>query len=127
MFRECPFGLSLKIYPIILAVALICETTTAGEKESSKGGFQVPVSPPRAHYIIECRIDTAARRLTGTEVIHFTNETSRPIARLAVDWSLSSRQTLKIVTRGSVVPVIEDSGVDDGDLGVDGVVDPEST
>jgi len=67
--------------------------------------YWVPPVPPRAHYTIDCRIDSHASLLEGTEVIRFTNNTSRFIHRIALDWGISSDQTLEITVNGKPVPI----------------------
>jgi hypothetical protein len=96
------------IYPLLLGITL--EIGVAKEENTSKAGFWVPRVPPRAYYSIECRIDTASESLIGTEVIRFENKSSERLSRLALDWSVNSRQTLKILIDGTSVPILTDSG-----------------
>jgi len=49
--------------------------------------FWAPVEPPRATYSIRARIEADGSGLTGSEIIRFRNVTSRPIGRIALDFS----------------------------------------
>jgi hypothetical protein len=75
-----------------------------------KAGYWAPVDSPPAHYTIDCRIDPASGKIDGTETIRFRNGTSLPIRRLALEWALSSDQTLEILINGKPVPILADSG-----------------
>lgn len=48
--------------------------------------FWAPVSPPRAHYLVDVKFVPETARLEGSETIHFRNDTRRPIGRLALEW-----------------------------------------
>jgi len=45
--------------------------------------FWAPLDPPQVSCRIEARLDASASRITGSETIRFTNNTSRPIGRVA--------------------------------------------
>ena len=59
--------------------------------------FWAPANPPRARYRIEARVSADASRLDGSETISFTNNTSRPIGRVAF---LFSGNELRVRVRG---------------------------
>lgn len=77
--------------------------------ELSKTSYWVPAVPPRAHYTIDCRINPSAGSLKGTEIMRFRNNTSKPIHRLALNWSLSTDQTVEITIHGKPVPILNGS------------------
>ncbi len=81
----------------------------AGDGRAS-GEFWAPGDPPRAKYVIEGRIDPAGGRINGTEVVRLTNTTSRPFARLALDWTRSEGQTLQIVIGDVPIRLMTDAG-----------------
>lgn len=96
--------------PLLLGMTLVCETVVARDGTASKHDYWVPVAPPRAHYTIECQFDTGSRRLVGVETIDFKNESAKSIGCLALDWSVSTSQTLIITTNGKSVRLLADSG-----------------
>lgn len=96
-------------YALVLAVTLLCAPAYARKFGGSEDHFWVPPSPPHAHYTINCRIDTLSATLVGSEVVRLNNESSRPLSRLALDWSLGSRRTLKVELGGAQVRLLSDS------------------
>ena len=99
------------VYPALLfVVALLCGTGIARQNNGSGADFWVPVAPPRAHYTIKCHIDSVSKSLVGSEQIRLKNESSKPLSRLALDWSLSSRQMVKIAVNGTPARIVSDSG-----------------
>ncbi len=73
-------------------------------------GFWAPVVPPRAHYRIACAFDTNTSVLQGSEQIVFRNTTSRPMDRLALDWSIDSDKTVSAVVNGVPAALLVASG-----------------
>gem|GEM_PF-385540 len=63
------------------------------------------IRPARAHYEIDCRIDPTTGKLEGTETIRLTNKDSEPIERLALDWTLSSTESIGISVGEQRIPV----------------------
>ena len=51
----------------------------------AENGYWSPSTPPRAHYVIDCRIGRAS--LDGTATIRLRNTSTKPITRLAVAWA----------------------------------------
>jgi hypothetical protein len=94
---------------IIPALVWTCESSFGFPNPHASQRFWVPENLPRSHYRIECRVDTAAGQLTGTESIHIVNRTSRPFTRLALDWALNSGQSLSIAIGESMIGVHRDS------------------
>jgi hypothetical protein len=45
--------------------------------------FWSPLNPPRATYVLEARVSSDGSRLDGSEAVRFTNNTPRPIGRVA--------------------------------------------
>jgi tetratricopeptide (TPR) repeat protein len=77
---------------------------------ASETGFWAPSGPPRATYTIDCRIDPAKGSLEGIETVSLSNNSSRPIHRLALDWSLNGEQTAEIAANGRSVSLLAGQG-----------------
>lgn len=61
-------------------------------------------------YVRIFHFDTVSKKLAGSEIISFKNESSKPISCLALDWSLGSHQSLTItINRQLILPVTGDS------------------
>ncbi len=78
-----------RVVPLVVMCGVLFCLPAAAVPEATPGGlwetvFWAPPVPPRAHYTIDCRIE--AQKVTGTETIRFTNEATRPMARLALSW-----------------------------------------
>jgi hypothetical protein len=82
----------------------------ADHHDAPNQNFWTPASLPHCYYNITCRIDTAQKNLNGSEVVRIKNPTNRPMHRLALDWSVNNRQTLRITVKGIPVAVLTDSG-----------------
>ena len=97
------------LYFVVVCLLLImyvhCGPESIKDKGFTRDNYWVPPVPPQAHYTIDCRIDSHASLLEGTEVIRFTNNTSRFIHRIALDWGISSDQTLEITVNGKPVHI----------------------
>lgn len=63
------------------------------------GSFWAPPSALPERYTIDCRIDPETGTLTGTEIIRVTNNTRRPIQRLALNWSINPGQPFAVKSR----------------------------
>ena len=63
-----------------------------------------PLTPPIASYEISCRLDTEKKTIEGTELLTWTNRTTRPAATLQFHLYLNafrnSRSTLWKESRG---------------------------
>lgn len=102
-------------YFLLLAFGFFLPGICLSQEESSddtflKSGHWVPVDPPPALYTIDCRFAPASGKIEGTATIRFRNGTSLPIRRLALDWALSSEQTLELSVNGKPVAILADSG-----------------
>ncbi len=95
---------------LLLIIYVHCGPEPIKENGFTRANYWVPDIPPQAHYTIDCRIDSSAALLEGTQVIRFTNSTPRPIHRLALDWAISSDQTLEITVKGKPVPIAAEPG-----------------
>jgi hypothetical protein len=67
------------------------------------------ILPTRAYYKIDCRIDPSTGKLEGTETIRLTNEGNEPVERLALDWTLSSTETIEISIGGQRIQILGES------------------
>ncbi|MCK4657728.1 MAG: hypothetical protein KAT85_11870, partial [candidate division Zixibacteria bacterium] len=65
--------------------------------------------PARAYYKIDCRIDPSTGRLEGTETIRLTNGGSEPVERLALDWTLSSTESIEVSIGGQRIQILGES------------------
>lgn len=83
---------------------------TIARKHPATSGFWAPLIPPRALYSIECRIEPESGILEGKEIIRFKNTARSQVEFLALDWALTSTQTLKMKIKGVTVPVVNPSG-----------------
>jgi tetratricopeptide (TPR) repeat protein len=75
-------------------------------------GFWAPVTPPRAHYTIEGRVDPPAGRLDLTESIQFKNGSPRAMNRLALNWPFDCKRRPEITVGGRPVSIVNDTGED---------------
>lgn len=100
----------LIVSSVVLTSCVFSFPQTTARKDLSTSGFWVPMIPPPAHYAIECRIDPESGILEGKEIIRFKNTARSPVEVLALDWALTSAQTLKMKIKGNTVPVVNPSG-----------------
>ncbi len=102
--QTCP-RLFVLIAGFLLAA---CQPSTRQSEQASSHatGFWTSPDPPRAHYTIAADIDPAAGRLQGSETVRFRNTTSRPLRRLALDWSLDAQHDVQVRSDGEVVPFL---------------------
>ena len=63
----------------------------------ARSAFWAPANPPHAHYVIVAQVNSDASRLDGSAKISFTNDTSRPIGRVAF---LFSEKELRVRVGG---------------------------
>ena len=81
-----------------------------GMSQASESCYWVPSIPPLATYTIDCRIDPSEGSLEGTETVSLSNNSSRPIHQLALDWSLNGGQAAEITANGRPVSLLADQG-----------------
>jgi hypothetical protein len=67
----------------------------------SRTEFWAPLAPPRAHYSANVKHDAGSSRLEGTEIIHFRNDSGRPMGRIALRWFGDS---LAVTANGTALP-----------------------
>jgi tetratricopeptide (TPR) repeat protein len=86
----------------VLAVCLV-STASAGSGYAAYGatsdqGFWAPVDPPRAKYTVDARLtrDGEDGLFKLTEVIEFTNNTARPVERMALEYPVQGCQSLEV-------------------------------
>ncbi len=107
-----PFRAGLILLATASCVLALSGPLSAGvtdEAAAPSAIYWTPSPPPRAQYIIDCKIDLKTLRVTGTATIKFTNESRRPIHRIAVNWPTSAGRTLDITMDGSPVLLVEDA------------------
>lgn len=63
------------------ALVLLFTTTAVARTD-----FWAPLTPPRAHYLIDEKFIADPPHLEGSETIRFRNSTQRPIGRIALKW-----------------------------------------
>jgi hypothetical protein len=81
--------------PVILLAA---QTLTASAALAQPS----PLTPPTASYEISCRLDTERRTIEGTQLLTWTNRTSRPAATLQLHLYLNAfRNTLSTLWKES--------------------------
>lgn len=68
--------------------------------------YWVPIDPPKAHYQIDGRIDLSDKVIEGFETITFTNNSSRNISVVAVDWSISDLSSIEVNVNGKPLPLL---------------------
>lgn len=68
--------------------------------------YWVPIDPPKAHYQIDGRIDLSDKVIEGFETITFTNNSSRNISVVAVDWSISDHSLIEVNVNGKPLPLL---------------------
>ena len=93
----------------LLIIYVHCAPEGTENNDFTKTNYWAPAIPPRAHYVIDCRIDLSAGQLEGTEIIRFSNNTSSKIHRLALDWPISSDQTVEITVDGTPVTIVAEA------------------
>ena len=98
--------LYLLVVCLLLIVFVHCKPRPSEDNGFNRNDYWTPSLPPKAHYTIDCRIDSDANLLEGTEVIRFSNNTSRSIHRLALDWGISSDKTLEITINEKLIPIL---------------------
>ena len=98
--------LSVVIISVLFNAYNLYGTEISEEGMFSKIGFWVPKLPPRVHYTIDCHLDPAKGSLRGTEIIRLTNNSQRPIKRLALDWLINENQTVEITSKGQPVRIL---------------------
>ncbi|MFB0565960.1 MAG: M1 family aminopeptidase [Candidatus Aminicenantaceae bacterium] len=76
---------------------------------SAQQNFWVPKDPPEAHYEIDGTIDTVKKMLEGKEDISFTNTSSRAIAAIAIDWTISKLSSIEVRSKGNELNLINQS------------------
>jgi hypothetical protein len=79
------FGGALILVWVVSSAAAAASAGIPQAFESSRELFWAPPAAPRAYYTIDCRIDPASGRLSGTETVRFTNSTKKPMHCLALD------------------------------------------
>jgi len=104
MFKRCLLYFVAACF--LLTIFVHCGPETTKNNGFIKTNYWVPDVPPRAHYIIDCHIDPSAGQLEGTEIIRFRNNTAGPMNRLAIDWAISSDQTVEITVNGTPVTLL---------------------
>ncbi len=73
---------------------------SATQSSPAASGYFVPARLPRSHYRIDARIDFAAARLEGREVIVLKNDSTRPMDTIALAWRSSPSQSLELSAGG---------------------------
>lgn len=78
-------------------------------------GLFTPDEPPRAKYDINCTIefDSTKALISGTEIIFYTNTSTLPLERMALDWTIDSLHTLNITANGKDAQVLSPGSEDD--------------
>jgi len=104
----------------VLALCLV-STASAGSGNAAYGtmsgeGFWAPADPPRAQYTLDARLtrDGEDGLFRLREVIEFTNNTARPVERLALEYPVQACKSLEVRVAGKPVTFVGPDGRSSG-------------
>ena len=100
MSRETNAARCASIILFLVPVSLLAGSYAGAGPNS----FWTPPDPPKAHYVIDARIDAANGDLEGKETITFRNTARGQIETVAIDWSTGPASSLSVSVSGKPLP-----------------------
>jgi tetratricopeptide (TPR) repeat protein len=88
------------LWTVLLLTAAWFPAWGAAGARPAETGYFVPVRFPHSLYRIDARVDPAAGRVEGHELIELKNDSGRAIDTVALEWDLEAARTLEVTVGG---------------------------
>jgi tetratricopeptide (TPR) repeat protein len=86
-------------------------SAAAAQLPAVQEGYWTPQDPPKAHYVIDARIDFGKKALEGKETIEFRNGSRGQISIIAIDWSIGPESSLTVSAAGKILAPLNPKNV----------------